>query len=122
MRSSEGRHYRDFFRRTGNAVASFFFYDFGDFWEPGGAFGGLQGGPGPITSFFDEFRRLWGGILESMGVPWTPWGPHCRHFGTTGDAFRCIFVALGPEPRFSTFGSGNGAKIEISGVANVAET
>ena len=51
----EGRHYHEFCPRGRAGVLHRFSFNFGDFLEPGGAFGDLGGQPGPKTSIFDEF-------------------------------------------------------------------
>ena len=52
---SEGRHYREFFHEGAQEFSIDFFFNFGDFLEPGGAFGNLGGQPGHRTSIFVDF-------------------------------------------------------------------
>ena len=52
---------------------------------PGDAFGGLRGGAGPGTSFFNDFGRVWEAFrIQRMAPFGTPCGPHGRHFAGTG--------------------------------------
>ena len=73
----------------------------GRFLERGGGFGGLCGGPGPRTAFFDEFGRFWGAFGTPWGTLGTPGGPHGRHFATVGVTFERLFCRLRAEPGFS---------------------
>jgi len=76
----------NFSRRVGDAMASIF-HRFWVLFLPGWCSGGR---PGLGYRFFDDFGRLWGGIVDPMGDPWDsiglPWAPFWHpwhHFGAS---------------------------------------
>ena len=112
MKSSEGRHYRQFLQegvmQFGRHVSSIL-VTFWCPWVPLATLGGTLGPRPDVFTICCPFLVAAGGVRGSLGTPCgPPWVPRCRQ----RSHFCRLFGDLGAEPQFS---SRSGRKKEAKG-------